>query len=157
MNMKENHMYKMSARAISWSAIGLFFASTMSSTAFAQNCGCPDDGHGITSRQQNSVGLGQSFPDTPDLADSPAWAVYEFERDGVRYVQINDQSGAIRAAVGRIDNTFWVMPIGSDVNRVSVLGDPWPTGQQTVLVLTANLKVVRIVNGGLSYWRVQAP
>jgi hypothetical protein len=148
-------MYKLYTRTFSLFTIGLMFGLATSPAALAQNCGCPDDGHGYAGGQ-NSVGLGESFPDAPDLADSPAWAVYEFERDGVRYVQINDQTGAIRASVGRIDDTFWVLPIGSDVDRVSVPGDPLPAGQQTVLVQSADLKVVWIQNGGIAYWRVQS-
>ncbi len=144
-------MYK-SSNALSLSVIGLIFGF-VASQPVAAKCGCPDDGHG---KPKVEIGLGESFPNAPDLAPSPAWAVYEFERDGIRYVQINDQSGTVRAAVGRIDDTFWVMPLGTDVNRVSLPGEAWPIGQGTVIAQTADFQVVLHVNAGLAYWRVTA-
>ncbi|WP_307734386.1 hypothetical protein [Xanthomonas albilineans] len=46
--------------------------------------------------------------------------MFEFQRDGVRYLQVNDAGGRVRAAVGRIGATLWVLPMGGDVARVSV-------------------------------------
>ena len=43
-----------------------------------------------------SSGLGQSWPNTTDVSASPHWHVYVFQRNGVRYVQINDLSGKVR-------------------------------------------------------------
>ncbi|MCW1777265.1 hypothetical protein NB693_23345 [Pantoea ananatis] len=34
-------------------------------------------------------------------------------RDGVTYLQINDATGVVRAAVGRINETLWVLPMGT--------------------------------------------
>jgi hypothetical protein len=144
-------MYKQSLKAISCSAIALICGLVASQPAAAK-CGCPDDGHGAP---KLSSGLGESFPDAPDLAPNPAWAVYEFERDGIRYVQMNDQYGTVHAAVGRIDDTFWVMPLGTDVERVSVPGDAWPIGQGTVLVSNGDIEVVVYVNAGVASWRVR--
>ncbi len=144
-------MYK-SSNALSLSLIALIFGFAASQPVAAK-CGCPDDGHGSP---KLSIGLGESFPDAPDLAPSPEWAVYEFERDGIRYVQMNDQTGTVRAAVGRIDDTFWVMPLGTDVERVRLPDDAWPIGQGTVIAQTADLQVVLNINAGLAYWRVRA-
>ena len=89
--------------------------------AFAQ-CGCSDDGHGSAVLGGNS--LGQSFPPTGLITQDTTWQVYQFERDGVRYLQINDRVGNVRAAVGRIGGTAWVLPMGLDVDRVRVASGP---------------------------------
>ena len=85
--------------------------------SFAQ-CGCSDDGHGTPLLGGNS--LGQSFPAAGLIAQDTAWQVYEFQRDGVRYLQINDRVGNVRAAIGLIGGTAWVLPMGIDVDRVRV-------------------------------------
>ena len=85
--------------------------------SFAQ-CGCSDDGHGAPLLGGNS--LGQSFPPAGLIAQDTAWQVYEFQRDGVRYLQINDRVGNVRAAIGLIGGTAWVLPMGTDVDRVRV-------------------------------------
>jgi hypothetical protein len=78
-----------------------------------------------------------------DLAADPAWQVYEFERDGVRYVQVNDKTGRVRAAVGRIDNTLWVLPIGSDADRVSIGSQVLVKGVQPILRSTRSKSIYR--------------
>ncbi len=144
-------MYNKSFNASSWSALALVCGLVISPLAAAK-CGCPDDGHGAP-----AFGLGESFPQATDLAVNPAWQVYEFERDGVRYVQINDQYGTVRAAVGRIDNTFWVMPLGVDADRVLLPNEELPIGQGTVLVQTSDLLVVQSIVSGQTRWLIQAP
>ncbi|MCC4595408.1 hypothetical protein NRY95_05415 [Xanthomonas campestris pv. phormiicola] len=78
---------------------------------------CPDIGHGPVA----STGLGESAPKAANLSTVADVRIYEFMRDGVTYLQINDATGGVRGAVGRIDSTAWVMPIGSDADRVSIL------------------------------------
>lgn len=146
-------MYTKSFMTLSLTAMGLLFGLTTSQDALAR-CGCPEDGHG---QPKVAIGLGESFPVAVDLAVDPSWAVYEFERDGVRYVQVNDEFGDVRAAVGRIDDTFWVMPIGSDADRVSVPGDAVPAGQSVVLARTVDTVVVRYRSGGQTRWVIRAP
>lgn len=66
------------------------------------------------------TGLGESLPMTPDLSGDPQWQVYAFERDGIRYLQINDGANVARAAIGQIGTTAWVLPIGHDADRVLI-------------------------------------
>jgi hypothetical protein len=146
-------MYTQSFHTLSWSVIGLCFGLALSSPAAAK-CGCPDDGHG---KPKLETGLGEAFPQAPDLAPDRAWQVYEFERDGIRYVQINDAYGRVRAAVGRIDDTFWVMPIGKDADRVNAYGNGRSIGQTKVLVRNGDLEVVLKMHKGAAYWRIGAP
>ena len=68
-------------------------------------------------------GLGEAIPDAVDLANDPAWQVYEFERDGIRYLQINDATNGTRVAIGQIGATVWVLPIGHDADRVLIRND----------------------------------
>ncbi|WP_254457912.1 hypothetical protein [Xanthomonas sacchari] len=90
----------------------------LSFQAQAQSC-CPSGGHGVVGK-----GLGESVPRALNLATDASWRIYEFSRDGVNYVQINDANGVVRAAVGRIGKTLWVLPMGSDVARVSLTASP---------------------------------
>ena len=85
--------------------------------AFAQ-CGCPSDGHGA--KLVAGTGLGQAFPAVDPASRNSAWPVYEFQREGVRYVQINDRDGNVRAAIGLIGGMAWVLPMGIDADRVHV-------------------------------------
>nr|WP_308005914.1 hypothetical protein [Xanthomonas albilineans] len=82
----------------------------------AQAC-CPDSGHHTPSA---TTGLGESAPKALDLSLDPSWHIYEFKRDGVSYLQISDLTGTVRAAVGNISGTLWVLPMGVDVSRVSL-------------------------------------
>ncbi len=72
------------------SSVIVFLATMFTSPyAFAQ-CGCPSGGGDAP---KATSGLGEAMPDAIDLSSDPTWQVYEFERDGVRYVQVNDLSG----------------------------------------------------------------
>ena len=136
----------------SLAALGLLTGTLMASPLASAKCGCPDDGHWTPAAAR---GLGQSFPEAADLAADPAWQVYEFERDGVRYVQVNDLSGNVRAAAGRIGGTFWVMPIGADADRVAVPGDAVPAGSPRVLYRGADVEVVLYQDGARQRWLVR--
>lgn len=114
---------------------------------------CPSDGKTSPSAAR---GLGESSPEAPDLAIDAAWKIYEFERDGVRYTQINDSAGNVRAAVGRIGGTAWVLPIGRDADRVLLSGDALPAGNTRVLLRSHEIEVVLIENGVTQYWWVRA-
>jgi hypothetical protein len=80
-------------------------------------CGCPSDGR---DKPSAVTGLGESLPKAADLSSDPEWQVYEFQRDGIRYLQINDGANTARAAIGQIGATAWVLPIGRDVDRVAI-------------------------------------
>ncbi len=136
----------------SLAALGLLAGTLIASPVVSAKCGCPDDGNWAPAAAR---GLGQSFPEAIDLAADPAWQVYEFERDGVRYVQVNDLSGNVRAAAGRIGGTFWVMPIGADADRVAVPGDALPAGSPRVLYRGADVEVVLYQDGDRQRWLVR--
>jgi hypothetical protein len=97
-------------------ASGALLCSALSMSAHAQTC-CPTGGGGPIARQ----GLGESAPAATDLSSNATVSIYQFERGGVTYLQINDANGQVRGAIGRIENTAWVTPMGKDVDRVSIV------------------------------------
>ncbi|WP_192820361.1 hypothetical protein, partial [Xanthomonas oryzae] len=62
-----------------------------------------------------------SRPATADLSAVATLHAYAFERDGIRYLQVNDPTGDVRTAIGWIEGTYWVMPIGIDADRTRIL------------------------------------
>jgi hypothetical protein len=132
--------------------LALLACAVLVSPATWAKCGCPGDGNWS---QAASSGLGESSPQAVDLAADPAWQVYEFQRDGVRYVQINDSAGTVRAAAGRIGGTAWVMPIGTDADRVTVPGDPTPAGMPSLLYRGPDVEVVRYQDGSQMRWLIR--
>ena len=140
--------FSRSARA----PLALLACAVLVSPAAWAKCSCPDDGRDSPAA---SRGLGESSPDAVDLATDAAWQVYEFERDGIRYTQVNDSAGTVRAAVGRIGGTAWVLPIGRDADRVLLPGDTLPAGNTRVLLRSGEVEVVLIENGTTQYWWVR--
>ncbi|WP_205744397.1 hypothetical protein [Dyella sp. M7H15-1] len=69
--------------------------------------------------QAPSTGLGQAWPNAIDVSASPHYHVYVFVRDGIRYVQVNDLNGTVRAAVAIGDHEVLVLPVGVDAQYVS--------------------------------------
>lgn len=135
-------------------AIALLIVFGVLSRAASAECGCPGGGVGAPVVKS---GLGQQFPSAPNLAANPRWSVYEFERDGIRYTQINDRNGGVRAAVGRIGTTFWVMPIGTDADRVVIQGEATPVGTSSTLYRSDEVEVLLYQNGTRQDWVVRRP
>lgn len=103
-------MFRNHPAALAVLAVAAFLAPSL-----ALAC-CPSGGN---TGPKAASGLGEEYPASADVASDPNWAVYNFERDGIQYLQVNDASGAVRAAVGRIDGLVWVLPLGSDADRVN--------------------------------------
>jgi hypothetical protein len=146
-------MYKSMPRT-HFLSIAVLMGAAMASPLASAQCGCPSDKNGAP---KAPFGLGLPFPAAPDMAPNPAWQVYEFERDGVRYLQVNDQYGIVRVAVGHIDGMFWVLPIGTDADRVAVAGDAVPAGIPTTLYTSADLQVTLYRSGNEKNWSVRRP
>jgi hypothetical protein len=72
-------------------------------------------------------------------------------------LQINDSAGVVRVAVGRIDTTFWVLPIGADADRVSVHGQASPTGTPTQVYLGPDVEIVLYEEGDRQNWWIGLP
>ncbi|RAO78122.1 hypothetical protein [Dyella jiangningensis] len=98
-------------RFASLAAAGLALVALASAPAMAQ-VGAP------------ASGLGQSWPNATDVSSSPHWHVYLFERNGIRYVQVNDLSGRVRAAFARSGGSFLALPVGVDASRLGTPQEP---------------------------------
>ncbi|GLQ93539.1 hypothetical protein [Dyella acidisoli] len=86
-------------------AVSTLFAALLSTSVFAY--------------QAPATGLGQSWPNATDVSVSPHYHVYVFVRDGIRYIQVNDLNGTVRAAVAMADHVVLVLPVGVDAPYVT--------------------------------------
>lgn len=86
-------------------AISVLVTTLLSAPAFAH--------------QPAVTGLGQSWPNAADVSASPHYHVYVFVRDGIRYIQVNDLNGTVRAAVAMADSVVLVLPVGVDSQNVT--------------------------------------
>jgi hypothetical protein len=66
-----------------------------------------------------ATGLGQAWPNAADVSTSPRWHVYVFRLHGIKYIQINDRNGIVRAAIGMAAGTSIVLPVGVDAQQVT--------------------------------------
>lgn len=71
-----------------------------------------------------NYGLGQAFPDVHNQSLHPAWRLYEFERDGISYYQVNDMAGRLHLIVAKAGDAFWSLPAGESGARISL--PVWP-------------------------------
>ncbi|WP_233842103.1 hypothetical protein [Dyella sp. 2HG41-7] len=86
-------------------------------------------------------GLGQSWPNAPDVSTSTRWHVYRFERDGIRYIQVNDLQGTVRAAVAETQGVAFALPVGVDAQNVAFINDSVPTDLTEVAYQDESLMV----------------
>jgi hypothetical protein len=113
----------------------------------------PDPGHGAP---KATSGLGESNPSASDLATDPDWQVYGFERDGIRYYQVNDNTGTVRTAVGTIGGTFWTLPIGTDADRVLLTGATAPSCTRKTLYVGNDVRIdLCQTSSSGNYWIVE--
>ncbi|MCI2263360.1 hypothetical protein [Xanthomonas indica] len=120
---------------------GIVLCSALVSNAYAQSC-CPGGGVGTPIAIR---GLGESAPAATNLSSNPSARIYQFERNGVTYLQINDTTGQVRGAIGRVGDTAWVTPMGKDVDRVSTV-DTFDSSRGTV-VYDARYFTVQLASG----------
>lgn len=102
-----------------------------------------------------ATGLGESLPLTSDLSSDPQWQVYAFQRDGVRYLQINDGANTARAAIGQIGATAWVLPIGRDADRVAIQTAVPSTVAGRVVYRDEEVEVVHYLQSNQDQWIVR--
>jgi hypothetical protein len=86
--------------------VGGFCTLLSATAAFAQSA-------------DTSTGLGQSWPNAADVSTSPHYHVYVFHKDGIRYFQVNDLNGNVRAAVAVANGVVLTLPIGLDAGDVT--------------------------------------
>lgn len=128
--------------------IALVAAVLMASVAAPAAACCPSGGNGIASAR----GLGESSPDAIDVSTDVSLSVYQFARSGVNYTQINDVNGGVRAAVGNIGSTAWVLPLGTDADRVLLPGDSVPAGIRRTIYKSPKIEVIKVETPTGLYW-----
>jgi hypothetical protein len=72
------------------------------------------------------TGLGQSWPNAPDVSTRPDWHVYLFKRGNTHYVQVNDAQGVVRGAFARTPFAVVGLPIGTDATNLATPDEPLP-------------------------------
>ncbi|MFC5741154.1 hypothetical protein [Dyella tabacisoli] len=116
--------------------------------------------HAQTTPQVEVSDLGNTNPQAADVSVSPNWHVYVFHRDGIKYVQINDQQDQVRAAFATRNGLYLVLPIGSDAQQVSTPQQPLAFNGAAALgetvYLDSSVKVVMAPQSGGVQWQVQA-
>jgi len=97
---------------------GVVLVMALSSMPLVAAAGCcPSDGNGVTMAKS---GMGDSNPVAANLSQDPNWLVFGFERDGIRYYQVNDLTGQVRVILGRIEDQFFTLPAGKAAVRTSL-------------------------------------
>lgn len=71
-----------------------------------------------------ATGLGQAWPNTPDVSVSPNYHAYVFMLGGIQYIQINDLGGNVLGSVGTAAGQFITLPIGKFAQLVSTPQQP---------------------------------
>lgn len=123
-------------------------------TTFAASCAHAQASDG-RDNPNAGTGLGAPMPSATDLSGDPAWQVYAFERDGIRYLQINDSAYTPRAAIGQIGPTAWVLPIGQDADRVVIDEGAQPPSTGRVVYRDEDIEVVHYRLSDQDRWIVR--
>lgn len=74
-----------------------------------------------------TTGLGQAWPNAPDVSISPNYHAYVFVLGGIQYIQINDANGNVLGSVGTAGGQFITLPIGKFARLVSTPQQPAAT------------------------------
>lgn len=74
--------------------------------------------------QSQAAGLGQSWPNEPDVSANSNWHVYVFELNGIRFIQVNDVNGNVLGAVGTAKGQFITLPMGVFAQYVTTSQQP---------------------------------
>lgn len=72
------------------------------------------------SAQQAEPGLGQAWPNLPDVSRNPQWHVYVFQLNGIKYIEVADLSGRIVSAIGTANHRYIALPVGAYPQYVSI-------------------------------------
>lgn len=94
-----------------------------------------------------ATGLGQSWPNAPDVSRSAHYHVYRFERDGMAYIQVNDLQGKVLGAVAATQGVTFALPIGAQAQSVKVRADPASADLMQVVYQDDGLTVMAASQG----------
>ena len=117
-------------------AMGLGLALVTSHAASAQTARIP---HNYDTVIQ---GLGEQKPNAKNLSKSPDFQVFKFNKNGVVFFQIHDNTGNILAAVGIAGNESFVVPVGSLARSQIVLNEGVTAAATTSATCPCSAQVV---------------
>lgn len=95
----------------------------------------------------SATGLGQAWPNAPDVSRSAHYHVYRFERDGMTYIQVNDLQGKVLGAVAATQGATFALPIGAEAHNVKIGADRAPTDLTEVVYQDDGLTVMAAPQG----------
>lgn len=98
-----------------------------------------------------SSGLGQSWPNATDISTTPHWHVYAFQKDGIRYIQVNDLNGGVQAAIATAGGQILVLPIGLNSQYVKVANLPGTSGEAVYKDDQVAISAAPLANGATQF------
>lgn len=101
--------------------------------------------------KDSTSGLGQSWPNATDVSATPHWHVYAFQKDGIRYVQVNDLNGGVQGAIATAGGQILLLPIGSDSQYMKVANAPGTSGETVYSDGQVSISATPLSNGATQF------
>lgn len=137
--------------AVGRKGIRVFAVFGLAAIAPAAMACCPSDGHTVA----RSMGMESEVQSGSNLSSNSGWRVYAFERDGIRYLRVDDVAGNVVAVIGYIQSTFFVLPMGSDADRVQI--GTAPAGVPQLIYRSNEVEINRYETASGARWSVSKP
>jgi hypothetical protein len=102
-------------------------------------------GIGAAHAQTAQTGLGQAWPNATDVSASPNYHVYVFQRGSIKYIQVNDGNGTVRAAIARTPTSLLGTPVGVDATNVATEDEPLAAPASTATETVYNDGAVQVL------------
>ncbi|MGE7139650.1 hypothetical protein ACQKIE_18645 [Luteibacter sp. NPDC031894] len=88
-------------------------------------CASGDNGKPSGMSAVGTTELGQFNPSVQNLSLSPEYQVFQFTREGIRYIEVADLAGAPRAAFTVVNGALLTLPIGPDTAQQVAISPAW--------------------------------
>ncbi|MDR6642781.1 hypothetical protein J2X57_001993 [Luteibacter sp. 1214] len=99
----------------------------------------------------SSSELGKTSPASSNLSLSPEYQVFEFTREGLRYVEVADAAGVPRAAFTIVSGSVLALPVGTDAVQQVAIAPAWTD----VVYDDGTITVARrVASDGALVWQV---
>ncbi len=103
-------------------------------------------------------GLGHPHPSTANVSLSDNWKAYRFDRDGIRYYQVNDRNDNVHVVVGKVDEIMWALPAGKPSARTSLPSWRLKISEEAVPTLVYSdeeISLIHYQDGSNTVWSVE--
>ncbi|MGC1548225.1 MAG: hypothetical protein WA777_06815 [Rhodanobacter sp.] len=95
--------------------------------------------------QLPSTGLGQAWPNATDVSSSPHYHVYVFQKDGIKYVQVNSLNGTVLGAFATAGDVLLALPMGTNAEPANASTAPFTATRASSTETVYSDKAVQIV------------